>query len=429
MMFNRFRAFALTSAILTTLFLLVTFRSSADRLGDITSGFWSHSGAVDLLHDVTKRPPVEKGPPLAASEIAASGPRTILVVASMAATDNSWITNELGDMLGNSSVLQTAIYVVDDLNAPLHTPMNKGNEAMVWLTYMIDFYDTLPEVSIFMHGHSRAWHNNWALGLSSSSIVRYLNLDQVMQNGYVNLRCHWSPGCPAHLFPQAKKLDISKAEELQVEPAWEALFPDMPLPEVLAQPCCSQFALSRERLRSQPKERYIQLRNWLIGTTLETFYTGRLFEYFWQVILNSTPVYCPDPRVCYCEQYGVCFERAVEYEDYFEVMEVWQNTSRVLRDWTVWQHNSTVAETEPEPGTIASQIESEAQLDPSETANWTRGDWLEWKLEELELDLHDRKSAAFENSRDPIKKAASIESAYERPFVLPESELDYPWWL
>lgn len=62
---------------------------------------------------------------------------------------------------------QAAIYTVNPTtdSAPEYTnPMNKGHEAMAYLTYIIDHYHTLPSTLAFMHsdrdGFFSAWHTD-----------------------------------------------------------------------------------------------------------------------------------------------------------------------------------------------------------------------------------------------------------------------------
>lgn len=52
-----------------------------------------------------------------------------LVVASLKSENTSWVHEYLPDW-------PASIYVVDDPDAPLTVPKNKGNEAMVYLTYV-----------------------------------------------------------------------------------------------------------------------------------------------------------------------------------------------------------------------------------------------------------------------------------------------------
>lgn len=39
-------------------------------------------------------------------------------------------------------------------------PANKGNEAMAYLTYLIQNYDNLPESMAFIHSHEDGWHTS-----------------------------------------------------------------------------------------------------------------------------------------------------------------------------------------------------------------------------------------------------------------------------
>lgn len=49
------------------------------------------------------------------------------------------------------------VYVADDPSAPFHPPMNKGREAIAYLTCLIDHYDELPEIMVFLHANHRTW--------------------------------------------------------------------------------------------------------------------------------------------------------------------------------------------------------------------------------------------------------------------------------
>ena len=61
-------------------------------------------------------------------------------------TDHSW---------------QHAIFHVDDPTSRFHTPLNKGREAMAYLTYIIDTYQDLPKMVTFIHPHRTGWPAAW----------------------------------------------------------------------------------------------------------------------------------------------------------------------------------------------------------------------------------------------------------------------------
>jgi hypothetical protein len=41
---------------------------------------------------------------------------------------------------------------------PHNTPLQQGREAISYLQFIIDYYDTLPPRMIFVHGHQSSWH-------------------------------------------------------------------------------------------------------------------------------------------------------------------------------------------------------------------------------------------------------------------------------
>ncbi|KAK7610413.1 hypothetical protein JOL62DRAFT_544611 [Phyllosticta paracitricarpa] len=229
--------------------------------------------------------------------------------------DISWLDQTFGD----DHLLQKAVYTVDRPVKPYILPSNKGNEVMAYLTYIIDFYDHLPDVSIFMHAHEFAWHNNELLEMSSSQMLTHLNLRKVVRDGYVNLRCHRYPSCPDHLFPFAKNHSVwDVPEESIFADAWTEILPHEPVPEVLSQPCCAQFAVSRERIRALPRAQYKHFRKWLMYTTLENRVSGRVWEYIYQYIWAGVPQFCPEEHACYCENYGLCFGGEKEYNYFYQ---------------------------------------------------------------------------------------------------------------
>ncbi|OQE23150.1 hypothetical protein PENSTE_c009G03697 [Penicillium steckii] len=251
-----------------------------------------------------------------------------LVVPRTTEEDVSWIERELPDW-------QTAIYVANDPSAPLHPPKNKGHEVMIYLSYVIDFYDELTDISVFIHAHQNAWHNDFLFAGDTAETVRRLNLNRVIREGYMNLRCGLGPGCPDWMHPGAIEPDESKQEEVMLARAWSEIFPDEPVPSVLAQPCCAQFALSKERIRTIPRSRYIFYRDWLLQTTLSDYIAGRIWEYLWQYVFAGEPVLCPDESVCLCDGYGFCFGGLAGFEAFKAAQAERDELAQEVDNW-VW---------------------------------------------------------------------------------------------
>ncbi|KAL9619574.1 MAG: hypothetical protein Q9160_005850 [Pyrenula sp. 1 TL-2023] len=225
-------------------------------------------------------------------------------MAAVNSDDTSWITSELQGF-------NTSIYTVDDKTANLTVPENKGREAMAYLTYIIDYYDDLPDVVLFFHPHRVTWHNNILLDLDSAKTISRLNPAHVVRQGYFNARCHFDPGCPDWIHidrPEAEWDMVKKFEEKYfTSDVWRELHPLDPVPRALSQPCCAQFAVSGQRLRARPRSHYEHYRQWLLDTPTEDKYSGRIMEYNWQYIFTGESEFCPAQHKCYCDGYGICF--------------------------------------------------------------------------------------------------------------------------
>ena len=51
--------------------------------------------------------------------------------------------------------------------------------------------------------------------------------------------------------------------------------------------CSAQFYVHKSLIRRHSKEVYIKLLDYLKNTQLESFYTGRAFEYIWHIIFTG----------------------------------------------------------------------------------------------------------------------------------------------
>ena len=238
--------------------------------------------------------------------------RRVMVIPRLQTDNISWISEELPDV-------DAAVYMANNPVAALHPPKNKGHEVMTYLTYIIDHYDALPDILIFLHSHRWTHHNNALLAYDASEMVRKLNSDYVIREGYVNLRCHWSPGCPEWLHPGNLQESLEKQEEVVLSRCWSELFPSDPLPASLGQACCAQFAVSKERVLSIPLSRFIFYRDWIARTTLSDYISGRIWEYSWQFLFTGQSIYCPAEHICYCGGFGLCFGGASEFEEFEEL--------------------------------------------------------------------------------------------------------------
>jgi hypothetical protein len=154
---------------------LRTFVPAGAILALIIFIFASHSDKINVphLHDIkpfSKQAPIEhEEAPTEHKEapIEHTTPATTkAIITSVMAEDETtadWVAEFLPDW-------QAVVYVADrksedaplsnsSLITPHHLPVNKGREASVYLTYIIQHYYQLPDYMVFVHGKRYQIHN------------------------------------------------------------------------------------------------------------------------------------------------------------------------------------------------------------------------------------------------------------------------------
>ena len=326
--------------------------------------------------DVTKviRPGPEEEVALAESEQSSINVDQISVDQENSSTDNGTTTTRKGEytttiVLGRmtkdtekvqwvhdelNNITTRSIYIVDDTNTPEpHLERNHGREGMVYVKYIvsleeallsgptntmsqIDNYDNLNDITFFWHSDKKVWHNNLLLGEDSVETLNRMNRDYIMEQGYVPSRCdHW-PGCPSWIKfnpSQAEhKLDHHRLADMFSSRTFSEIFPEEhDPPRYFAGTCCSQFAVTRDTIRSNSKEDYIRIRDW-IDNWFSDQYTGRALEILWQYIFLRKGEYCPSMEDCYCKTYGLC----IQDRDERQTLERW-NELRTRAEELQWQ--------------------------------------------------------------------------------------------
>ncbi|KAJ5378109.1 uncharacterized protein N7496_005518 [Penicillium cataractarum] len=224
----------------------------------------------------------------------------IIVMGKLREEDTAWVSAELAEW-------RNFVYTVDDTSAPAHTPKNKGREALPYLQYIVDHYDDLPAIIIFLHSHRDGWPAGWhtdTMDYSNVDSVRALQRDYVLAEGFVSLRCQLSPGCPAEMQPFRKPPKPGNTGEKHYAEAWKVLFGNDNVPQEIGAPCCSQFAVSRDQVLQRPLSDYKRMYNWVLNNDLPDEVTSNIMEYSWHIIFGKEPVFCPDTFQCYADVYG-----------------------------------------------------------------------------------------------------------------------------
>ncbi|TVY84874.1 hypothetical protein LSUE1_G000680 [Lachnellula suecica] len=229
-------------------------------------------------------------------------PSVNLVIASTLAQDYSWTSNI---RIPNLRIIP---FVADNPNSTYHPPLNKGREAMIYLTYIYQFYGSLPDISIFVHADDESWHVDSIFGRSTAYTLNHLDLNEVLQRQYLNLHVDWKHACPAWINTSSTSNENeSKFEQPFMAAAFTANFPNETVPEILAQPCCSQFAVTREAILSVPREQYQHQINWLLRSAFSDELTGRMWEHMWQFLFLKEVVVCPLEYKALCAGWHICF--------------------------------------------------------------------------------------------------------------------------
>ena len=172
----------------------------------------------------------------------------------------------------------------------LKPPSYRGRESIAYLTFIIDYYDDLPEYVAFIHAAAKQWHND-LLGPSTAKLLKNVRLDTVKKKGYLNLRCDHDPGCPLDVKPfNPTDVDI-KGRDIRAYFAdvYMELFDVSPsqIPQKIGNVCCGQFIVSRQRIRERPRSDYQRMRKWAMETKLtDSFGIGWVFEKVWHIIFG-----------------------------------------------------------------------------------------------------------------------------------------------
>lgn len=203
----------------------------------------------------------------------------------------------------------------------------QGHEAAAYLTYIVQYYDSLPPYVIFIHANEDQWHNE-LFGTKTSTSLRFLRYESVDANGFVNLRCTGIPGCPNTQIPVHR--EPVDDEYAYVNDAFFQLYshllqvPMDQVPERVGHLCCGQFVVTRAAIQARPLEAYQRILNWVANTDFTDSYgIGWTIEKLWHVMFGREPVeyvfffplfyyaranFCSCPRLeqCRCDNYGWC---------------------------------------------------------------------------------------------------------------------------
>jgi hypothetical protein len=167
------------------------------------------------------------------------------------------------------------IYDKETPSNPLNIPVNKGNEASVYLKYIIDYYDKLPQYTFFIQDEEFAWHH------SGSIVDKFREAVDAKQKYYnINDLAHWNkPNMIEHPLYQVFLMWYSGYIEEYIPLAKVPNNKDL----IYDHRGAAQFLVHRDLIRGLPKQFYERLYNWIITTELHSHFSGRFLEWTWHV--------------------------------------------------------------------------------------------------------------------------------------------------
>jgi len=172
------------------------------------------------------------------------------------------------------------VYDKENPNNPYNVPLNKGNEASVYLKHIIDYYDDLAEYTYFIHDEEYSWHHHGSVIdlfqdayaiLSESTDIGFYNVNHfIMGTIYTNIYIleilQWYQEFIEEYIP----FDNLKSEDFTIGHKGAA-----------------QFLIKRETINKLPKLFYERLYNWLITTDIPSEITGRFLEWTWHIFFTA----------------------------------------------------------------------------------------------------------------------------------------------
>ena len=209
-----------------------------------------------------------------------------IVVVSRYDEDISW-TKEL-EKLG----FECRIYEKENPKSKYNIEKNMGNEASVYIKFIIDNYENLPEYSILLHGHEFSWHSN----KENDSVVdlvkkeigekyEFKNLNDVMMTSWF-LMSGVTEVRLSRLFRDWYKEYI----EYEIGPLRN--FGDF----CVGFPCCAQFIVHKNTIMKREKKFYQKIYDWIMKEIIlygddgtKPNGTAILVEYAWHLFWEQVP--------------------------------------------------------------------------------------------------------------------------------------------
>lgn len=161
-------------------------------------------------------------------------------------------------------------------------PVNKGQEASVYLKYIVDNYNNLADYTFFSHDDEFAWHH------SGSMVQKY---NEACYEVFVNKKLFYNVNDKIILGsivnnPWYQNILIWYNEYI------EKYIPMESLPKkdwTVGYRGSAQFIVHKSLIKNFPVEFYENLYKWIITTELSNYETSRYMEWIWHLFWDIYP--------------------------------------------------------------------------------------------------------------------------------------------
>ena len=187
--------------------------------------------------------------------------------------------NRNTDWLHKLEKYDTNIIIYDKENPSNinNIPVNRGNEASVYLKYIIDNYDKLTDYTFFIHDEDYSWHHHGSIEErfleAINSNEKFFNINHFYLRSYQHI---------------SEKNELMEWYNKYIEP----YIPLNKLPNkdwLIGHKGCAQFLVHKSLIQHLPITFYIDLYNWILAfenRSLSGYFLEWTWHLFWVISLT-----------------------------------------------------------------------------------------------------------------------------------------------
>jgi len=198
----------------------------------------------------------------------------INIVVSRYKRDTSWLNRIQGDV-------ELFVYDKECPENRLNIPINKGNEASVYLKYIADNYDNLTDYTFFIHDEEYSWHHSGSITDKFKEAIGkpYYNInDKCLWDMTYMVRRYHPDWLDEFLGWYKEYVEDYVSFPITANTDWTYNYRGS-----------AQFMVHRDRIHLLPKIFYRRLYDWILTTNIGSIKSGRFLEWIWHIIWDKNP--------------------------------------------------------------------------------------------------------------------------------------------